>query len=75
MTNKNYKTYKKHRAEIFDIIYDLWLRAPKPDALVFLFGFDTTEDEEIYNKKITEYLKTEEPVIQEKFRALGFENI
>ena len=72
MSNENYKLYKKHRVELFDMIYDTIERAPKPDSLSFYFGTETKEEREEFDKKMQEYLKTEEPKIKEQLKEMGF---
>ena len=69
MSSENYKLYKKHQAEIFNMIYDIFERAPIPN----IFGFETKEEKEEYDKKMEEFLKLEEPKIKEQFKELGFE--
>lgn len=73
MSNENYKLYRKHEAEIFDMIYDALERAPDPPSLNFFLGAETKEEREEFNKKMNEYLKIEEPKIRERFRKMGFE--
>lgn len=74
MSNKNYKLYREHRVELFDMIYDTIKRAPEPDDLAFFFGTETKEQREEFDKKMEEYLKTEEPKIKEKLKEMGFDN-
>ena len=70
--NETYKLYKKHQVEIFDMIYDVYQRAPTRDPLKVLFDCETEEEKEEFNKKMDDYLKSEEPKIKEKLRELGF---
>lgn len=74
MSNKNYKWYRKHQTELFDMVYDTILRAPVPDDLAFFFGTETKEQREEFDKKIKEYLKTEEPKIRERLKEMGFDS-
>ena len=74
MSNENYKLYRNHKVEIFDMIYDTIKRAPKPDSLSFYFGTETKEEKEEFDKKMQEYLKTEEPKIRERLKEMGFGN-
>lgn len=68
MNSENYKLYRKNKAEIFNMIYDVWTNAPvKP-----LLGFSTQEEEEQYNKKLNEYLEKVKPEIVEHLKELGF---
>ena len=73
MNNENYKLYKKHQVEIFDMIYDVVKRAPSPDDLEFFFGTETKAQREEFDKKMQEYLKIEEPKIKERFKEMGFD--
>jgi hypothetical protein len=74
MCDKNYKLYRKHRVELFDMIYDTIQRAPVPDDLAFFFGTETKEQREEFDKKMEEYLKIEEPKIRERLKEMGFGN-
>lgn len=73
MNSENYKLYKKHQVEIFDMIYDTIERAPSPDVLVFFFGTETKAQREEFDKKMQEYLKIEEPKIKKRFKEMGFD--
>lgn len=73
MNSENYKLYKKHQVEIFDMIYDVVKRAPHPDDLAFFFGAETKAQREEFDKKIQEYLKIEKPKIKEKFKEMGID--
>ena len=73
MGNKNYEWYRKHRIEIFDMIYDTIKRAPAPNSLSFYFGTETKKEREEFDKKIEEFLKTEEPKIRERLKEMGFD--
>ncbi len=72
MSNKNYKLYREHRVELFDMIYDTIQRAPVPDDLAFFFGTETKEQREEFDKKMEEYLKIEEPKMRERLKEMGF---
>lgn len=72
MSSENYKLYKKHRVELFDMIYNITQRAPVPDDLAFFFGAETKEQREEFDKKMEEYLKNEEPKIRERLEEMGF---
>jgi hypothetical protein len=74
MSNENYKWYRKHQAELFDMIYDVCQRAPVPDSISFFFGTETKEEREKFDKKTEEYLKIEEPKIKERLKELGFDS-
>ena len=75
MCDKNYKLYRKHRVELFDMIYDTIQRAPVPDDLAFFFGTETKEQREEFDKKMEQYKKIEEPKIRERLKEMGFDNI
>ena len=75
MNSENYKLYKTHKVEIFDMVYDTFKRAPVPPSLDFFFGTETKEEREDFNKKMDKYLKIEEPKIKERFKEMGFESI
>lgn len=72
MSSEKYKLYRKYKVEIFDMIYDIFERAPVPPGYL-LFGAETEEEREEFNKKMDEYLKIEEPKIKERFKEIGFE--
>ena len=74
MNDKNYKLYKKHQVELFDMIYDTIKRAPVPDDLAFFFGTETKEQREEFDKKMEEYMKIEKPKIKERLKEIGFGN-
>ena len=74
MSNENYKLYKKYQVEIFDMIYDVFERAPVPPSLDFFFGTETKEEREDFNKKMDEYLKIEEPKIIKRLNEIGFDS-
>ena len=74
MSNENYKRYRKHQVEIFDMICSTIEKAPKPDSLSFYFGTETKEEREEFDKKIEEYLKIEEPKIKERLKEMGFDS-
>ena len=74
MSGENYKLYRKHQVELFDMIYDVIERAPVPDSLSFYFGTETKEEREKFDKKMTEYLKIEEPKIKERLKEMGFKS-
>jgi hypothetical protein len=77
MNSEAYELYKKHKVELFDMIYDVCERAPLPEGLSlfsFAFGTETEEERERHNKQMAEYLKTEEPKIRERLKEMGFGN-
>lgn len=73
MKNENYKLYRKHRTEMFDMFYDAFEKAPIPPTIGFFFGMGTNEEKEEFNKQMDEYLEIEKPKIIERFKEMGFE--
>ena len=73
MSNENYKLFRKHQSEIFDIFYDIFERAPIPDDLEFFFGTETKAQREEFNKKMQEFITIDEPKIQERLKDMGFD--
>ena len=65
----NYKLYRKHKTELFEIVYDLYRNAPP----LSIFGFATQEEEDEYNKKMNEYLESRKPEIMNRLKEMGFE--
>lgn len=69
MSSENYKLYRKHKVEIFDMIYDVFERSPVvPD----IFGFKTEVEKQEDKKKMENYLKTEEQKFRERLKEMGF---
>lgn len=66
MSAENYKLYRKHKTELFEIVYDACRNAP-PLPL-----FATEKEKEEHKKKMDEYLESIRPEIIDKFKALGF---
>lgn len=70
---ENYKLYRKHKVDLFNMIEDVIDRAPKPDSLSFYFGTPTKEESKEFDKKMEEYLKKEKPKIKERLKEMGFD--
>lgn len=69
MYSENYKLYRKHKAEIQNIIFEVIENAPfNPDV----FGTATQEEKEKYNRELNEYLESRNPEIINKLKELGF---
>ena len=66
MHSENYKLYRKHKTELFEIVYEAFLNAPP------LSIFATEEEKEEHKKKMDEYLKSIKPEVLEKLKTLGF---
>ena len=66
MDSETYKLYRKHKTELFDIIYDACRNAPS------LPLFATEEEKQEHKKKMDEYLESIRPEILESLKALGF---
>lgn len=66
MQNKNYKLYRKHRQELFEIVYEVCRSAPT------LPIFATEEEKAEYKKKMDGYLESIKPEILERLKTLGF---
>ena len=66
MYSENYKLYRKHKQEIFEIYYDMYRNAPP------LSIFATEEEKEEHKKQMDEYLESRRPEIVSRLRELGF---
>lgn len=66
MHSENYKLYRKHKTELFEIVHEAFLNAPP------LSIFATEEEKEEHKKKMDEYLKSIKPEVLEKLKTLGF---
>ena len=64
--SENYKLYRKHKIELFEMVDDLCRNAP------FLPIFATEEEKEEHKKKMDEYIESRRPEIVSKLKALGF---
>ena len=70
MASKNYELYRKHKVDIFNMIYDTWERSPIPPTLFPEWA--TKEESKQYEKELKEFLKQEEPKIYQQLKDLGF---
>lgn len=66
MYSENYKLYRKHKQEIFEIYYDTCRNAPP------LPIFATEEQKAEHKKQMDEYLESRRPEIVSRLRELGF---
>jgi len=64
--SENYKLYRKHKTELFEMVYDLCRNAPS------LPIFATEEEKDEHKKKMDEYLESIRPEIRSRLKALGF---
>lgn len=71
MSNKNYELYRKNKVDIFNMIYDVFERAPIPPSL--FPELETKEEKELYEKELEEFAKQEKPKIYEKLKDMGFQ--
>lgn len=66
MQSENYKLYRKHRQELFEMVYEACRNAPT------LPIFATEEEKAEHKKKMDGYLESIKPEILERLKALGF---
>lgn len=64
--SENYKLYRKHQTEIFNMIYDLWSNSPH----ISLFGL--TEEEKEENNQ---YYESKKPELIKRLQEMGFGGI
>ena len=62
--SENYKLYRKHPTEIFNMIYDLWSNAPHISLL-----FELTEKEKEENEQ---YYESKKPELIKRLKEMGF---
>ena len=61
--SENYKLYRKHQTEIFNMIYDLWSNSPHISL------FELTEEEKEENKQ---YYESKKPELIKRLKEMGF---
>ena len=66
MQSENYKLYRKHRQQLFEMVYEICSNAPT------LPIFATEEEKAEHKKKMDKYLESIKPEIPERLKALGF---
>ena len=64
----NYKLYRKHRQELFEMFHEVIINSPTRP----FWGFDTQEEEDEYNKKMNEYLVSRKQEIMNRLNEMGF---
>ena len=49
LKDKNYELYKKHKVDIFNMVYDVFERSPEPPVF---FSLMTEEEKKQYEKEL-----------------------
>ena len=73
LKDKNYELYKKHKVDIFNMIYDVFERFPKPPVPFFFSNLMTEEEKIQYEKELNSFLEIEKPKVTNKLKEMGFE--
>ena len=73
MKDKNYELYKRHKVDIFNILYDVFERSPEPPVPFFFSNLMTEEEKIQYEKELNSYLEIEKPKVASKLKEMGFE--
>ena len=73
LKDKNYELYKKHKADIFNMVYDVFERSPEPPVPFFFSQLMTEEEKKQYEKELDAYLEVEKPKVTNKLKEMGFE--
>ena len=73
MKDKNYELYKRHKVDIFNILYDVFERSPEPPVSFFFSNLMTEEEKIQYEKELNSYLEIEKPKVASKLKEMGFE--
>ena len=66
MHSENYKLYRAHKTELFEMFYEVCRNAP------ILPYFATEEEKAEHKKRMDKYLESIKPEILERLKALGF---
>ena len=72
LDNKNYKLYKRHKVDIFNILYDVFERSPEPPVPFFFSNLMTEEEKRQYKKELDTYLEVENPKVTSRLKEMGF---
>ena len=72
LKDKNYELYKRHKVDIFNMVYDLFERSPKPPVPFFFSNLMTEEEKIQYEKELNSYLEIEKPKVISKLKEMGF---
>mgnify|MGYP003194956666 CR=1 FL=1 len=73
LKDKNYELYKRHKVDIFNILYDVFERSPEPPVPFFFSNLMTEEEKIQYEKELNSYLEIEKPKVASKLKEMGFE--
>ena len=72
MEHKNYELYKRHKVDIFNMLYDVFERSPEPPAPFFFSNLMTEEEKRQYKKELDAYLEVEKPKVTSRLKEMGF---
>ena len=72
LKDKNYELYKRHKVDIFNMVYDLFERSPEPPVPFFFSNLMTEEEKIQYEKELNSYLEIEKPKVISKLKEMGF---
>ena len=70
LKDKNYELYKKHKVDIFNMVYDVFERSPEPPVF---FSLMTEEEKKQYEKELDAYLEIEKPKVTSRLKEMDFE--
>ena len=73
LENKNYELYKRHKVDIFNMLYDVFERSPEPPVPFFFSNLMTEEEKRQYKKELDAYLEVEKPKVTSRLKEMGFE--
>ena len=73
LKDKNYELYKKHKVDIFNMIYDVFERSPEPPVPFFFSYLMTEEEKKQHEKELDAYLEVEKPKVISRLKEMGFE--
>ena len=74
LKDKNYEMYKKHKVDIFNMLYDVFERSPEPPAPFFFSNLMTEEEKKQYGNELNAYLEVEKPKVTNKLKEMGVWN-
>lgn len=72
LKDKNYELYKKHKVDIFNMLYDVFERSPETPVPFFFSNLMTEEEKIQYEKELNSYLEIEKPKVISKLKEMGF---